>query len=142
MSDSHAEKLRLHGLKATRQRLAVLEELHRMGGTADAQDLIERLRENHSIHKTTVYRNLEALGKIGLVRSVFDGRRAVRYELACEHGPSVHPHFSCRCCGRLICLDPIDLSSVWDLITQQHRFVAEGAEVRVVGLCDRCRDHG
>ena len=139
MASAYAQLLRSHGLKATPQRLAILETLHEMGGTADVQDLLERVRESRPIHRTTVYRNLEALREIGVVRSVFDGERAFRYELACEHGPSVHPHFHCRRCGRLICMDPVDLSAVWRRTAAEHDVLAESVEVRISGLCNRCR---
>jgi Fur family ferric uptake transcriptional regulator len=141
-NERHAQVLHEHGLKATRHRLAILETLHELGGTADASELYARLEEEDELHKTTLYRNLDVLEEIGLVRRIFDGERAFRYELACEHGPAVHPHFRCRQCGKLFCLEPVDLRGVWDLLSEDQGFEAESAEVRIVGLCSECRAEG
>ena len=139
MANIHADILRRHGLRATGQRRAIIEGLHELGGTADVSELHRRLGTDASMHKTTLYRNLELLEQIGIVRRVFDGERAFRYELACEHGPAVHPHFQCRECGVLYCLDPVDLAAVWDALIKRQGFSAESAEVRFMGLCSNCK---
>lgn len=138
MTDIHSDILRRHGLRATGPRLAVLKALHVLGGTADVAELHRRLGADASLHKTTLYRNLEALERIGIVRRVFNGQSAFRYELACEHGPAVHPHFQCRKCGKLYCLDPVEMPATWNLAMRDKGFQAEGAEVRFVGLCKNC----
>ena len=138
MSDSHTDILRRNGLRATRPRLAILKALHALGGTADVAELHRRLAADAPLHKTTLYRNLETLERIGIVRSVFDGQSAFRYELACEHGPAVHPHFQCRRCGKLYCLDPVDLPAAWGLAMRSRGFHAEEAEVRFTGTCKDC----
>ena len=60
------------------------------------------------------------------------------YELACEHGRAVHPHFHCRKCGSLYCLGPADLSAASELFINEGDFRAETVEVRLVGLCGKC----
>jgi Fe2+ or Zn2+ uptake regulation protein len=136
--ETYRQELRKRGLSITRARLAVLKALHEMGRTASPVDLLAWLRQEHAIHKTTVYRNLEVLEEAGLVVKVPSGGRSFIYELACGHVPQVHPHFSCRRCDRIFCLAPVDLSSVWGLLTRASGLKAERAEVTLVGLCEGC----
>jgi Fe2+ or Zn2+ uptake regulation protein len=131
--------LRARGLNTTRLRLAIMRVLHEAKHAAGAPELYRRLRERDGrVHKTTLYRNLTALEKAGLVRRVPSDGRSVLYELTCSHRPPVHPHFNCRQCGRVVCLDPVDLSSVWALLTQNSGLAPETAEITLVGLCRQC----
>ena len=134
----YTRELQKRGLSVTRLRLAIMDELHALGRAATPADLLERLQKGHSIHKTTVYRNLTALEEAGLLRRVPTGGREFVYELTCGHTPEVHPHFTCRRCDRVVCLSPVDLSSVWNLLTQNKGLQPEHAEVTLVGLCEEC----
>jgi Fur family ferric uptake transcriptional regulator len=136
--EAYTSELQKRGLSVTRLRLAIMEELHAMGQAATPADLLNRLQRDHSIHKTTVYRNLGALEEAGLLRKVPTGGREFVYELTCGHRPEVHPHFTCRACDRVVCLSPVDLSSVWELLTQNRGLEPERAEVTLVGLCEEC----
>ena len=144
MSDTEAYRqvLRERGLSVTRLRLAIMEALHRRGSVATASQLLGELRRRHRVHKTTVYRNLSALEEAGLLREVASGGRSSVYELTCPHSLPVHPHFSCRACGEVTCLDPVDLSSVWGALTRDHALTLETAEITLTGVCGRCRGQG
>jgi Fe2+ or Zn2+ uptake regulation protein len=137
-SERYAEDLRRLGLRVTRLRLAIVNALHERGGVARAADLLEHLRRDHKLHKTTVHRNLTALEEAGLLRKVPSGGRSFLYELNCVHRPPVHPHFSCRRCQKVICLEPVDLTSVWQLLTHDRGLRPDRAEVTLVGLCESC----
>ena len=78
-----------------------------------------------------------ALEQAGLLRKLPSGRTFL-YELTCDHSPPAHPHFTCRLCNRFICLEPVDLSAVWGLLTQNNGLVPETAEITLVGLCKEC----
>ena len=136
--EGYADDLRRLGLRVTRLRLAIVQVLHERGGVAGAADLLARLRREHNLHKTTVYRNLAALERAGLLRKVPSGGRSFLYELTCVHRPPVHPHFSCRRCQKVICLEPVDLTSVWKLLTHDRGLRPDRAEVTLVGLCASC----
>lgn len=136
----YKQVLRERGLSVTRLRLAIMEALHQSGSVATAAGLLKELRREHQVHKTTVYRNLSALEEAGLLRRVPSEERASRYELTCPHSMPVHPHFTCRSCGRMICLQPVDLSGVWERLTGEHGVEVEQAEVSLTGLCAACRE--
>jgi len=141
MPDADAYRAVLHGhkLSVTRLRLAIMEALHgRQGVASAAQVLLCMQRQSRSIHKTTVYRNLAVLEGAGLLRRVPGAGRSCLYELTCVHSPPAHPHFTCRRCNMFVCLEPVDLSSVWGLLTQSNGLVPETAEITLVGLCKEC----
>ena len=142
-AESYSAVLHAHGLSVTRLRLAIMAVLHGNQGVATAAELLRLLRgEDNSIHKTTVYRNVAALEEAGLLRRVPSGGRSFLYELTCDHSPPAHPHFTCRRCNRFVCLEPVDLSSVWGLLTQNEGLVPETAEITLVGLCRECAAKG
>ena len=138
-AESYSAVLHGHGLSVTRARLAIVAILHANQGVATATEVLSVVRrEDNAIHKTTVYRNLAALQEAGLLRRVPSGGRSFLYELTCDHSPSAHPHFTCRLCNQFVCLEPVDLSSVWGLLTQNDGLVPETAEITLVGLCKQC----
>jgi Fe2+ or Zn2+ uptake regulation protein len=116
-----------------------MDVLHHGGHAATASQLLERLQETHSVHKTTVYRNLAALEEAGLVRRLPSGGRSFIYELSCPHRLPVHPHFTCRSCGEVVCLDPVDLSSAWETAAHGHEITVEEVQLTLSGLCADCR---
>jgi Fur family ferric uptake transcriptional regulator len=140
--ESYAVVLHRHGLSVTRLRLAIMALLHSEQGAGSAAEMLRRLqRTDPSVHKTTVYRNLTALEQAGLLRKVPSGRTAL-YELTCDHSPPAHPHFTCRRCNRFVCLEPVDLTSIWGLLTQSTGLAPETAEITLVGLCKECAEAG
>ncbi|MFO7956986.1 MAG: transcriptional repressor [Candidatus Brocadiia bacterium] len=136
---TYKRALRRRGLSVTRLRLAIMDALHRRDAAATAAQLLAELRREHSVHKTTVYRNLAALEEADLLRRVpSDGRPSV-YELNCSHTAPVHPHFNCRRCGKVQCLEPVDLSMLWSKLNPDGDLRPERAELTLMGLCADCR---
>jgi len=59
------QRLRRSGLKATRQRIAILQCLEQAGGEAlTAEELYEQLNPTTAVDRSTVYRCLEALESV------------------------------------------------------------------------------
>jgi len=126
------------GPPMTSQRRALLEVL---AGREDHPtvdqiyaDLSKRLPE---ISRTTVYRSLEALARIGLLKRVEHPGSSVRF----DPNADPHHHFLCSACGVLT-----DLPSAALLGTSQLSYVDEGhgkaeeISVMVRGLCPRCAE--
>ncbi len=135
---AYKHALRRRGLSVTRLRLAIMDALHRRAAAATAGQLLAELRREHSVHKTTVYRNLAALEEAGLLRRVPSDGRSCVYELNCAHTAPVHPHFNCRRCGKVQCLEPVDLSVLWSELASAEGVKPERAELTLVGLCGGC----
>jgi Fur family ferric uptake transcriptional regulator len=74
----------------------------------------------------------------GLVERLSGGRRSLVYGLAPNENHPAHPHFHCRSCGALQCMQPGSLKI--DLQGIQRSFAGEiqAVEVRVDGICTNC----
>ena len=92
------EELASRGLRATRQRIAVLSLLRTRKGHPTAAEVHSHLlRKLPDLSKKTVYEILDALIAGGLAGRVTEGGEPVRY----EGNRDPHYHARCRVCGRL-----------------------------------------
>ncbi len=126
-----------HGVRRTPLRLAVLSVLGSARQAFRAGDIVQQIQAQRPVNKVTVYRILEDFCRRGLIRRIPAEGKAARYELACEHHPP-HPHFQCRTCGEVECLEPVPLERVWDEIKGPLGHRADRLEIRVAGVCRRC----
>ena len=74
----------------------------------------------------------------GLVDRINGGGRSFVYGLAPNENHPAHPHFFCKSCGNLECLNPQSLRV--DLQSMQRTFpgMIENVAVRVDGVCKNC----
>ncbi len=131
--------LRRQGLRPTPVRLAVLEILGAAPLALRAQEILEAIRARRRVNKVTVYRILEDFTRRGIIRRLTLEGRACHYELACEHRPP-HPHFQCHTCREIQCLEPTPLNKMWAELRGPLGNRADHIEVRVEGLCHKCRE--
>ena len=124
-------------LRPTPLRLRVLETLGSENRAWQAREILDAIRARRSVNKVSVYRILDDLTRLGLVRKLPSEGAAAHYELACEHHPP-HPHFQCQACGEVQCLEPVPLERIWREIDPRGNR-AERLEIRVEGLCRRCQ---
>ena len=131
-----AEKVRASGGRMTIQRRLVLDALQRARHHTTADDIAARIRRQHpQIDPSTVYRNLEALERLGHVTHTHFEDRVTRWHLAESER---HGHLVCRSCGSeeevpMRVLDPLARR-----LRQEHGFDADLAHSAVVGICRRC----
>jgi Fur family transcriptional regulator, ferric uptake regulator len=128
------------GLRATLQRIAVLRVLSDSSTPMSHADVSIRLSTPREA-RSTIYRNLIALARVGLVRRVNRGERMWRFELIRETPHArAHPHFVCTSCGRVSCLPA---SSVVVRRVKAPRAIGLGHfEIQVRGICDVCNSRG
>jgi Fur family ferric uptake transcriptional regulator len=104
-------------------------------------DVIESLA-GEPFNRTTLYRNLVDLAEAGLARRVDHGDRTWRFESEDgAHSVLEHPHFVCRDCGQVLCLDGVAIR------IERSRGLPRAVrtrevEVHVRGLCDDCGGRG
>jgi Fur family ferric uptake transcriptional regulator len=124
-------------LRMTAQRSAILEALRKLDRHPTADELYAIVRKQlPRISLGTVYRNLEVLSRMGLIRRLELGGQQKRFDAR----PEVHQHIICVECGRID-----DLTSAGG-ITQCDRDMLEemGYElierrVEFFGICPGCR---
>ena len=126
-------------VKPTALRLAVLEVLGAAPRALRAQEILEMIRTQRRVNKVTVYRILDDFTRRGLLRRLASGDRASFYELACEHHPP-HPHFQCHHCGQVQCLEPGPLARMWTELQGPLGNRADRIDIRVEGVCHKCRE--
>jgi Fe2+ or Zn2+ uptake regulation protein len=140
MSDQcnfRAALLRGH-LRPTALRLEVLETLGGENRAWQAREVLEAIRARRRVNKVSVYRILDDLVRLGLVRKLPSEGAAAHYELACEHHPP-HPHFQCQACGEVQCLEPVPLEQLWRELKGPLGNRVDYLEIRAAGLCRRCQ---
>lgn len=134
--DPSAE-LAAHGLRATRQRIALLLLLRVSRNHPTAADLHRKLLEKHpNISLKTVYDVLESLVGIGLAECVTDAGSPYRYEANSEP----HYHAQCRGCGSLIDVPARADGHIRGRTPMPEGFDIEEIRVTLLGRCRRCRD--
>lgn len=122
------------GLQRSEPRRRVIEFLaaHDCAVTA-----LEIDAELEGIGRATVYRAIEQLEKLDLIRRVDLGGSALGYEKLDPSGEH-HHHLVCRRCGRVEAFEDEVLESAVDAI-DRHGFTIETHEVTLYGLCQDCR---
>jgi Fur family transcriptional regulator, ferric uptake regulator len=126
-------------LRPTPLRLMVLETLGSEDRAWQAREVLEAIRSRRRVNKVSVYRILDDLVRLGLVRKLPGEGTAAHYELACEHHPP-HPHFQCQSCGAMQCLQPVPLEDLWRELRGPSGNRVDRLEIRVAGICRRCQE--
>ncbi len=132
------EFLKRRGLKTTRERTALFEEIFSSHEHFDAEDLVERMqRHGKKISRATVYRTLDILYECNLVSRVRLNEEKYRYErlLPGEH----HDHLVCIGCGEVREFVDHRIEELQELICKEHGFTAISHSHQIRGLCGRCR---
>ncbi|MFP3867227.1 MAG: Fur family transcriptional regulator [Desulfobacteraceae bacterium] len=127
-----------HQLRPTVLRLRVLEVLGAASQALPAKKILELIRAQRQVNKVSIYRILGDFCRCGIIRKVNPEARSTFYELACEHHPP-HPHFQCRNCGEVQCLEGISLDRIQDELRRIIGTSAWRLEVRVEGICPKCQ---
>jgi Fur family ferric uptake transcriptional regulator len=133
-----AEGLRgeLHerGYRMTAQRRLVLDAVSALGH-ATPEDVLGKVREVSSgVNVSTVYRNLELLEELGLVRHSHLGSGPTTWHAASHSG---HLHLVCRTCGRVTEV-PVALAA--DLVGRLERETGFISDMEHFGVQGRCAD--
>ncbi|MDP3183350.1 MAG: transcriptional repressor [Desulfobaccales bacterium] len=134
-----SQLLARHGVRLTAVRLAVLDILGAAPRALRAAEILEMIRTRRQVNKVTVYRILDDFTHRGLLRRLILEGRVSHYELACEHHPP-HPHFQCHLCREIQCLEPVPLIRMWTELQGPVGNRADQIDVRVKGLCHKCRE--
>lgn len=134
-----AEKLRSVGLKATPQRILILQELLARTDHPTAEALYNKVKAvQPSLSFNTVYQTLQALTErelINVIRPVVD---AARYDPITE----VHGHFMCSRCKRIddqLLEDPA-LKKMDSKVSRSGKYWVAQRQILWVGLCQECQD--
>lgn len=133
--------LKERGLRVTRERLALFDEIYVHHDHIDAERLLAAMKKRgHKISRATVYRNLDLLVQCGLVRKYRLGRDRFLYEHV--HAGQEHDHLICTGCGRVVEFVSPGITALQSEICRAHGFVPSRHQLQVHGLCRACAEGG
>lgn len=135
MTQDWRAKLRGSGYRLTPQRELILRAVEELGhGTPD--EVHAHVRERSAaVNLSTVYRTLEVLEELGLVRHAHLSDRAPTYHSVTDHE---HFHLVCRNCHRVVSVDPAVLEPLRERLLAEHAFVVDVGHLTVFGTCEEC----
>ena len=137
MTDSDwRERLRGSGYRLTPQRELILAAVQRLGHATPDQVLAEVRQQSEAVNASTVYRTLEVLEELGLVRHAHLSDRAPTYHSV---GGDEHFHLVCRNCRKVISVAPDVLDPLLAQLEADHRFAADVGHLTIFGRCEECR---
>jgi Fe2+ or Zn2+ uptake regulation protein len=130
-----AQELARHGLRATRQRLALLALLKRSTNHPTVAELHRKLTRSHPrVSRKTVYDILDSFVRAGMALVVTDGGEPYRYEGKTEP----HYHARCRVCDRIFDLPAVANARLRGSAGLPEAFKIESIAVVFRGVCNRC----
>ena len=134
MNDFRA-KLRDSGYRLTPQRELILAAVDTLGHATPDEVLAEVREHSRAVNASTVYRTLEVLEELGLVRHAHLSDRAPTYHSVSDHE---HFHLVCRNCGRVVSVGPGMLTSLTDRLRDEQNFAVDVGHLTVFGACVEC----
>ena len=134
MADDLADRLRGSGYRLTPQRQLVLGAVEALGH-ATPDEVCDHLEG--AVNTSTVYRNLEVLEELGLLRHTHLSDRAPTYHSA---RTAEHFHLICRSCRQVTSVTPEAADVFLAQLRRDHGFVADVGHLAVFGQCVDC-DH-
>jgi Fe2+ or Zn2+ uptake regulation protein len=122
------------GNKMSKQRQVVLQVVTNSCDHPTAETVLFRCKEiMPSINIATVYRNLGALVKQGLINKISQDE-GDRFDKTLHS----HAHFKCLNCGALTDLLEIDVESIKSQVEIKYNLKIGSSSVLFDGVCDNC----
>lgn len=132
------ETLRKEGLRYTRQRQDIWNELRSSDEHRDAEEIFITLHKRGlRISRATVYRTIDVLVKNRLIDKldIGDGRTRFEYNEKYTH----HDHLICTSCGKIIEFHSNDIENYQKQIAKEHKFQLIEHSHQLYGICEDCQ---
>lgn len=129
--------LREHGLRATSQRIEILDAVMASEGHPTAEEVWEQAREAQpTLSLSTVYDTLSRFVEIGLLKELHAGEGPTRYEFF--DGP--HVNLVCVECGAVEDADSHEIAALIAEADDASGFQIPPQPVELEGRCTACQD--
>jgi Fe2+ or Zn2+ uptake regulation protein len=130
------ELLRKQGYRLTPQRFMILSVIQEANEHLNIDQISERVQlRNPYVSLSTIYRTLELLRKLGLIRENHLPGEQPYYEAA--HGYA-HHHLVCRRCRDTIHLDETLLGDLHERLQAEYHFHSLTLDLVAAGYCSSC----
>jgi Fur family ferric uptake transcriptional regulator len=135
---SAIDALRAQRLRVSAARRLVLEALYGAPGPITAEQIADGLSGRlPRSDLASVYRNLETLEEVGLVRHFHLGHGPGLYAPA---GAGEREYLVCDSCGAVTTVEPNELDAVRSVIDERFGFQARFSHFPILGRCADCAD--
>ncbi len=126
-----------NGYRLTNARSAIIQRLVAVGGHITADELAQLVHQDAPhVGRMTVYRTLELLCDLGLMRPIYQGTGAAHYILMHEGG---HHHMICNRCGQVIEFDECAVEELGQTLSQRFEFEIQSHLLEFHGRCIDCQ---
>ena len=129
--------LRAKGYRLTPQRELILGAVDELGHATPDEVLAHVQSKVSTVNASTVYRTLEVLEELGLVRHAHLSDRAPTYHSTRGHE---HFHLVCRGCRRVISVNAEEAAPFVESLAAAHAFTPDLGHLTVFGRCDDCKE--
>jgi Fur family ferric uptake transcriptional regulator len=134
--NSALDQLRDHGLRLSAARRVVLSALYAADGPLSAEQIAAGVGGRVPVSDVaSVYRNLETLAQLGIVRHVHLGHSPSLYAIS---SVGEQEYLTCERCADFAAVSPAELDVVRDAIRSRFGYVASFSHFPIVGLCAEC----
>ena len=130
-------ELRARGYRLTPQRQLVLEAVDTLRHATPEEIYAAVHKIASGINISTVYRTLELLEELELIRHAHLGHGAPSYSVAWDDD---HVHLVCRECSNVDEVAPETLSDVVERLRSERGFIVDVGHFAVFGRCAQCAD--
>ncbi len=133
-----SDALKRAGYKLTAPRKAIVEVLEREGEHLSSSEVLALGRQIYPLlSRATVYRTLELLTTLGLIRPILLRDSAQRYVT----GEGGHHHLLCRECGAVFEFERCGADQLAAELAQRFEFQIHGHLLEFYGICRECQVH-
>lgn len=130
----HEHLLKSHHLKATPQRIAIIQQMHH-AGHINIDELYHAIKKKFSsISLATLYKNVNTMLEVALIREVKIPGQKTKYEIE----KASHAHIMCKSCGELKDIE-YDPHSILEKTVEMSHYKAEDISIVISGICPECQ---
>lgn len=133
--DKQLERFKKSGYRLTQKRFEILEALAE-GLSLSADDIMTKISRRCKVNLSTIYRNLNCLLKMGLIRKVNSLDQADRYELVkhdCQHA------LECVKCGATVIFSECIFDQMVKEIESKTNYQVKQHHIEIYGTCPTCK---
>jgi len=133
-------RLKAKDYKMTPQRKIIISVFaENMEKHLSAEDVFQMVKKAHpDIGLATVYRTLDLLAELGILKKMNFGDGRYRYEF-CEEDDHHHHHLICLNCDSVSEFEDDLLESLETIITKKSGFKVVDHQLKLYGYCQNCQ---
>lgn len=124
----------------TKTKQIIKDEIINYSNGTTIKDLKSDLdKKNLNVGLTTIYRALEELCDLGIVKKYYNEKNIALYKYVNDCISENHFYLKCDKCKKIIHVDCSCIEELYLHILKQHKFSIDFRNIILNGLCDNCK---